>query len=225
MPSRPTLAALGVALLFLAGSIGYAVGVRSGGSDRGGSSADVGFLLDMIAHHEQAVEISRTALAAPLPPGVAGFALEVVADQQYEIGLMETTLRGWGHERQDDDGLAMGWMGAAVADDRMPGLASAADLQRLRAADRADDGAGAAALWLALMTDHHAGGVHMATAAVAEVGDPDVRALAERMARNQRIEINEYASARARLGLPVPEGLTSVPVPAEAAPGPAGHRH
>jgi uncharacterized protein (DUF305 family) len=197
-----------VALLFLAGSAGYAVGTRTAGSG-GGSTADVGFLHDMIAHHEQAVEMSRTALAGDLPPGIESFAIEVVADQQYETGLMETVLRRWGHSRQRADGEAMAWMGDAVAVERMPGMASADDVERL--GDARGDEAGA--LWLALMTNHHLGGVHMAESALERVDDPVVRDLAERTARNQRIEVTEYEAARARLGLPVPEDLGSVPVP------------
>jgi uncharacterized protein (DUF305 family) len=197
-----------VALLFLAGSAGYAIGTRTAGED-GGGAADVGFLQDMIAHHEQAVEMSRTALAGDLPPGIESFAIEVVADQQYETGLMETVLRRWGHSRQRPDGEAMAWMGEPVAVERMPGMASADDLERL--ADARGDEAGA--LWLALMTNHHLGGVHMAESALERADDPVVRDLAERTARNQRIEVNEYAAARARLGLPVPDGLGSVPVP------------
>lgn len=207
MPNRVQLVAFAGALLFLAGSLGYALGTRSA-SDRG-SAADVGFLHDMIAHHEQAVEMSRTALAGDLPPGVESFAIEVVADQQYETGLMETVLRRWGQSRQTADGEAMAWMGEAVDVERMPGMASAADLDRL--ADARGDEAGA--LWLALMTNHHLGGVHMAEAALERADDPVVRDLAERTARNQRIEVVEYAAARARLGLPVPDGLESVPVP------------
>jgi uncharacterized protein (DUF305 family) len=201
-------------MLFLAGSVGFAVGTRTAG-EGGGSAAEVGFLHDMIAHHEQAVEMSRTALAGDLPPGIESFAIEVVADQQYETGLMETVLRRWGHPRQRADGESMAWMGEAVAVERMPGMASGADLERL--ADARGDEAGA--LWLALMTNHHLGGVHMAEAALERVDDAVVRDLAKRTARNQRIEVNEYAAARVRLGLPVPEGLQSAAVPDARRPG------
>lgn len=221
MPSRAQLAAFAVALLFLAGSVGYGIGTRT--ADTGGSEAEVGFLLDMIAHHEQAVEMSRTALAGAMPEGVESFALEVVADQQYEVGIMETMLRQWGHPRQRDDEPSMGWMGDPVPLERMPGLASPADMERL--ADARGDEAGA--LWLALMTNHHRGGVHMAEAAVDLVDDPHVEALARRMARIQAVEINEYDAARRRLGLDVPAGLQSVPVPERSAGdgGSGGHGH
>jgi uncharacterized protein (DUF305 family) len=217
VPSRPQLVAFAVALLFLAGSVGYYAGTRS--TDAAGGDAEVGFLLDMIAHHEQAIEISRTALAGSMPEGVQSFAVEVVADQQYEVGKMETLLESWGHARQREDGAAtMDWMGDPVPLDRMPGLASEDDLDRL--ADARGEEAGA--LWLALMSNHHRGGVHMAEAAVGRVDDRRVRALAERMARIQAVEINEYESARRRLGLEIPSGLESVPVPAG---GGDGHGH
>ena len=211
MPSRGQLVALCLALLFLGGSVGYAVGGRSGSSAGEASDAEEGFLVDMIAHHEQAVTMSKTALAAGLPEGVASFALEVVSDQRYEIGVMEAVLQRWG---RTPEGLAetpaMAWMGDPVEREAMPGLASEEDLDRLADA-RGDE---AAALWLSMMTTHHEGGVHMAAAAASRVDDPYLRGLAERMARVQAVEIQEYEAARVRLGLPVPAGLSPVPVPA-----------
>ena len=54
-------------------------------------------------------------------------------------------------------------------------------------------------LFLTLMREHHLGGVHMADEAAAHASDPDIRELAARMARNQRIEANEYQAVLARL--------------------------
>lgn len=196
MPPRPVLVALAVACLFLAGSLGFAVGVRSGAGAP--SEADAGFLMDMIAHHEQAVELSKIALSRPMPDGVRSFALEVLSDQRYEIGLMEATLERWGEPVTDDDGVVMGWMGHEVPDDEMPGMATPEEIDALSDASTPED---VARLWLQLMTAHHEGGVHMAVAGVERVQDRSVRELAQRIARNQRIEINEYAAVRTRLGL------------------------
>ena len=220
MPSRGQLVALCLALLFLGGSVGYVVGGRSEGS---GSAAERGFLVDMVAHHEQAVTMSKTALSAGLPEGVASFALEVVSDQRYELGVMEAMLRRWGTtvEAEAEDPSAMAWMGTPVDRSAMPGLASDADLERLSEA-RGDE---AAALWLAMMTTHHRGGVHMASAAVERVDDPHLRELAARMAKVQAVEINEYESARVRLGLPEPSGLTPFPVPSDDASAGGGGEH
>ena len=197
MPPRAVIVALAAACLFLAASLGYAVGVRS---ERHGapSAADAGFLVDMIAHHEQAVELSKIALSRPMPDGVRSFALEVLSDQRYEIGVMESTLRGWGEPIADDDGVVMGWMDHEVPDDEMPGMASPDEVDALSDAAAPEQ---VASLWLELMTAHHEGGIHMAAAGAERVRDPFVRELAQRIARNQRIEINEYAAVRTRLGL------------------------
>ena len=80
----------------------------------------------------------------------------------------------------------------------MPGLATPEQIEALAEATAPDD---VARQWLELMTVHHEGGVHMAEAGAERVQDPFVRDLAERIARNQRIEINEYAAVRKRLGL------------------------
>lgn len=182
------------ALVFLAASAGYGVG-----RDRhpGDGSADVGFLQDMILHHEQAVRISSTAVTEATEPVVRQFAREVLIFQQYEIGLMEGYLRRWHRPRVPDRDTVMAWMGHEVPAAQMPGLATD---DRLEALERAE-GRDVDAAFLRLMIVHHEGGVHMAEAAVQRVGDKVVRELAQKMATNQRIEITEYRSTAERLGI------------------------
>jgi uncharacterized protein (DUF305 family) len=197
VPPPQVRVAFVAALLFLAGSVGYVVGTRSNDASAP-STADVGFLTDMVAHHEQAVELSSIVLAGDLPPGVRSFALEVVSDQRYEIGLMESTLRTWGEPPVAADGKAMGWMGHATNVDGMPGMATEAQVSGLSDL-RGDE---AASRWIDLMAAHHEGGIEMAEEGARVAKDPFVRDLARRIARNQRIEINEYAAVKQRLGLP-----------------------
>ena len=194
MPPPPVRVALAAALVFLAGSLGYLVGTRTA-EPKAPSPADVGFLQDMIAHHEQAVEMSSTALSDDLPAGVRSFALEVVSDQRYEIGLMESTLRMWGEPLESDDGKAMAWMDHSVDVERMPGMATEAEIAGLGKL-RGDE---AAERWIDLMTAHHGGGIHLADNGVRLVKDPFVHDLAARIGRNQRIEINEYTQLKERL--------------------------
>ncbi|MGH9266448.1 MAG: DUF305 domain-containing protein, partial [Acidimicrobiales bacterium] len=92
---------------------------------------------------------------------------------------------------------AMAWMGVPTPPEEMPGMASAVQMDALRRAE----GRQVDALFLSMMSEHHRGGADMAAAALRVVEDPDVRALAGAVARNQRIEINEYQAARQRLGL------------------------
>jgi uncharacterized protein (DUF305 family) len=81
----------------------------------------------------------------------------------------------------------------------MPGMIPQSRLDELEDAQ----GAEADALFLELMAEHHAGGLHMAQYAAENADDHDVRELAARMARTQSIEINEYAQTAERLDLPV----------------------
>ena len=185
-----------MALLFLAGAVGYAAGDRE--SVPGRDSVDVGFLYDMLGHHEQAISLSKQELVNGAEPRITSFAEEILFFQGYEMGLMTQQLRSWGHRRDQPPERAMAWMGHGVALEDMAGMAS--DAERAALAERR--GRDADALFLALMIDHHAGGVHMADEAARRAGSRFVRELAGRVARQQRIEIGEMKAARDRLGMP-----------------------
>src|SRR3546814_20543892 len=96
------------------------------------------------------------------------------------MGQMQRQLDEWGYARQDRSEMAMEWMGMTTAPGEMPGLASDAELKALREAE----GAEADALLIALMQDHHRGGVSMAAAAAEQASEPWVRDLAHRRARH-----------------------------------------
>ncbi|HVF14576.1 MAG TPA: DUF305 domain-containing protein, partial [Acidimicrobiales bacterium] len=176
----------------------------------GPRSVDVGFLQDMISHHEQAVEMSNIELAGGAEPDIEAFAREILAFQAYEIGVMEGLLAEWGHHPGDRSETAMAWMGEPAPVDGMPGLATEDELDLLgRAQGHAVD-----SLFVALMQDHHRGGIHMAAYAEERAADGSVRALAARMARNQRIDVAELDAARERARLdPSPDGYVPADVP------------
>ena len=172
------------------------------------SSVDVGFLQDMISHHEQALALSTSELSSGEASAVQLFAREILQQQSYEIGMMDRQLDSWGFSRQNRPDVAMEWMGMSFPPGEMPGMADGDELAALRNADGDD----ADALFVALMIDHHRGGVAMAEAAATSSSDPWVRELAARMARNQAIEINEMEAARKRVGLTAdPPGYTPGP--------------
>jgi uncharacterized protein (DUF305 family) len=195
LPRGAQLVALVLVLCFLAGAIGYVVGR---GRPPGRDSTDVGFLHDMITHHEQAVAMANVELGSGAEPGVEVFAREILAFQNHDLGRMQAMLEDWGYAREDRPERAMAWMGMAVAPADMPGTASQVELEALRSAE----GRTADALFLALMVDHHAGGVHMASYAADHADDDEVRALARGLTRSQRQEIDELEAARRRYGLP-----------------------
>lgn len=198
----PRIVAVAVAAAFLGGAATYGVTARAG---RPGPT-EVGFFQDMIAHHENAVTMSMTVADVGMPSTVEAFAREVIVFQQYEIGLMEAKLDSWGYDRTGD-GKAMEWMDDPVSVDEMPGMASSDELRQLQAAR----GAQAAELWLTLMTEHHRAGAAMAEAASRLSDDEFVQKLAKTMARNQSLEIREYAAVARELGLkPPPAGVPAV---------------
>jgi uncharacterized protein (DUF305 family) len=185
---------LAAALAFL----GFAVGVFvSRDQPPGDGSVDVGFYRDMIAHHEQALSLATLELANGENAVVRSYAREVLTFQAYEVGVMRQTLTEWDQASEQPSGQVMAWMDMPVAVDRMPGYLTDDQVDELgRARGREAD-----SLFLELMAEHHLGGLHMAEYAAANADDHDVRELAARMARNQAIEINEYAMLAERLGM------------------------
>jgi uncharacterized protein (DUF305 family) len=183
-----------VAFAWLAGTVGWFIGQRD--SAPGPASVDAGFYQDMIAHHDQARTLSLMELERGVDPTVRAFAQEIIIFQQYEIGLMDQSLAGWGLGRDDREPEAMGWMGMPVDHDEMPGLATEEQLAELRASSGTD----ADQIFLELMAEHHRGGAHMAGYAANRADDAGVRRLAARMERNQAVEVNEFAQTAERLG-------------------------
>jgi uncharacterized protein (DUF305 family) len=203
-------AILVAALLFLGIAIGMVVA-----RDRppGEGSVDVGFLQDMLTHHDQALGVATLVVANGEDPTVRSYAREVLVFQGYEIGVMSQMLDDWGHSGSDRSDQAMAWMDMPVPVEQMPGLLTDEQLDQLRDAD----GAELDALFLDLMADHHRGGLHMAEYAFGNAGDEDVRELAARIARNQAGEINEYRTLAARNGYDIDIDPASVPADVAAA--------
>lgn len=152
--------------------------------------ADAGFARDMQTHHYQAVEMSFLVYQRTDDPAVRTLAYDIITSQQQQAGQMYGWLRQWGLP-QTGSRPPMAWVGGehaeahARADGTMPGMATPAQLDALRAAS----GVEAERLFLRLMIDHHRGGVAMADAAVAEATRPEVRQLASAIASAQTSEI------------------------------------
>ncbi len=141
------------------------------------NAADQMFLMMMIPHHEQAIEMSDVVLAKDdVDPRVLDLAQRIKDAQGPEIEQME----GW----LDDWGMGHGGMGGMEHGD---GMMSEDDMQALEDASGAD----ASRLYLEQMIEHHEGAVEMAEDAVEDGQHPDVIALAQQMADAQTAEIAE----------------------------------
>lgn len=194
-------AVLVVAVAFLAGAVGWALGSRTTDPL---NATDVGFLQDMSLHHEQAIQMSILLLDKDdVDPELQLYAVEILMSQRFDQGLFNATLDRFGHPSAPGD-TVMGWMGHPIPAEEMPGMASTEQLAQLRDAT----GEEAASLWIALMSDHHLGGMHMAAEAAEGGRDETVLGLAQATRQIQADEVLELARYRARHDLPFPEGFT-----------------
>lgn len=195
----------GLALvLVLAGVIGGIALGRSTADTYGPAegSIDVAFLQDMVTHHGQAVEMAVWARNNTADPVVRQVAFDIESTQTSQVGRMEGWLTLWGQPLTPPSGQYMGWMGMPSA--AMPGMATPADLARMRAATGRD----LDVVFLQLMLRHHQGGLPMMQAAEAEASVPAVRALAASMVASQSAEsrtMTQMLAERGAAPLPAPD--------------------
>lgn len=161
------------------------------------NEVDVGFLQDMIDHHEQALLISNIYLEERPDSGVAPYAREVIPFQEREIKWMKGWLAEEGYEVGEPDRMSMTWMGMSMPVAMMPGMQSPERLAELDAATGED----ADRLFFQIMADHHLGGIRMGDFASENGQRERIVEFAASVSRNQSIEIVEYQAAWERLGL------------------------
>lgn len=173
---------------------GFALGtfVPRGDDPTVHNRVDTGFLQDMRLHHEQAITMalvyrSLASTGTELNPDLQTIALEIHMEQGMETGRFVQLLRLFGEPESNESDQVMSWMGHAMPMDSMPGMASDADLQKLRDSRGTD----ADVLFATLMIAHHKGGIDMAEYAVSHAKNPEVIALAKAMVKVQSGEINE----------------------------------
>ena len=158
----------------------------AGAADEEATAADVAFVADMIAHHEQAVELAALAPGRVADPELAEIAQRIVLVQAAEADQM----RSWLERRASRD--------ADSAHDHAEGMAGEISRSTMdRAAEL--DGTAFDRLFIAAMVPHHRGAVEMAEARLAEPGDPAVARWARAIATAQSLEIDRLLEIEARL--------------------------
>jgi uncharacterized protein (DUF305 family) len=151
------------------------------------TAADLAFIVAMVAHHEQAVEL------ADLAPGRAADAeLADLASRMRAVQAAEAeSMRSWLERRRTRD----------LPDDdhdhaeAMRGEISRSTLERAAQLD----GAAFDELFIDAMVPHHLGAVEMAEARLAEAGDPAVARWARAIATSQSLEVDRLREIEARL--------------------------
>ncbi|MHA7270160.1 DUF305 domain-containing protein [Arthrobacter sp. HLT1-20] len=148
------------------------------------NSADTMFAQMMIPHHTQAVEMSDIMLAKTgLDAKITALATDIKAAQDPEIKKMTTWLTGWTEPT------------VMAGDHSMSGMMSAADLDKLKAAE----GAEASKLFLTQMIAHHEGAVAMATSEVTGGKNANAVTLAKSIVASQESEIKDMKDLLAAL--------------------------
>lgn len=186
--SRSLLVVLAVVTALALFAAGAATAVLTGiGGDRapGASSVDVGFARDMATHHVQATEMAQVVRDEGSDPAMRLMAYDIETQQLGQVGQLRGWLDSWGQSPQSSE-PPMAWMGHGLAPgERMPGMASPAEMDRLRGlSGRALD-----VEFLQLMIRHHRGGLEMAQYGAAHASQDYVRLLASKIVSAQQAEL------------------------------------
>jgi uncharacterized protein (DUF305 family) len=182
-----------------------------------GGTVDVGFLQHMAQHHDQAVVMAGI-VAGHASPQITGLASQITHNQLLEIGEMRGWLKMWRQPLLPQTS-SMAWMDTAQgqswtpeqayarlcsASGGMPGMASSAELNQLRAAS----GKSLDILFLQLMLRHHLSAIPMARFADRHAETPTVARAAALMVREQSEEAATMQTLLRHAGsrpLPFPE--------------------
>lgn len=150
---------------------------RQRAEDDSPNSADVSYVRMMIEHHAQALEMTDLVPDRAESPKIVKLAERIAAAQRPEIGAM----KGW----LKTHGKAAGGGGHDHDHATMPGMATQAQLENLRAAD----GKAFDQLFLTLMITHHEGAITMATEVKGQGNNIRVEEMADDVVAQQTSEI------------------------------------
>jgi uncharacterized protein (DUF305 family) len=213
-PTRwlPLLLAAGAvfAVLLIGAALGMSLQMARGvPAQLEAGAVDVGFAQDMSVHHRQAVLMAGLARDRSTDPATRLIAFDIETNQLEQIGRMQGWLSLWNAaalpagrymtwmtDADSMPGMAHGSGPSASGLRTMPGMASPADLQRLRALT----GAQFDVVFLQLMLRHHQGGTPMARYAAGRAETAQVRNLAEKIVVSQGAESDYLVQLIAQRG-------------------------
>jgi uncharacterized protein (DUF305 family) len=144
------------------------------------NDADILFMRGMIVHHQQAIEMTSLAPSRASAVNVKGIASRISDSQRPEITVMNAWLKEHGQPTVDP-----GDHGQHAAHEGMPGMATDAQLDELRAAT----GPAFDTRFLQLMITHHQGALTMAQQAQVSAATFQVQEMADEVIAIQSDEI------------------------------------
>jgi uncharacterized protein (DUF305 family) len=140
-------------------------------------SSDKDYMRQMRTHHEQGVEIAAIAAQRARDPHLRALSRLMVASQAGEVKILQSWWQNWFNEPMA--------LCSAVERADMPGLLTAEQIDRLKTAETHSFDA----LFVQLMTVHHAGAVAMADKELRGGGDLRLRVMAVSIRHEQQGEI------------------------------------
>ncbi|GAB2852213.1 DUF305 domain-containing protein [Streptomyces deserti] len=150
---------------------------RQRAEDDSPNSADVSYARMMIEHHAQALVMTELAPQRAASTKVKRLAERIAAAQEPEIKAMKGWLKEHGKSEKGD--------GHGHDHAAMPGMATEAQLKKLRAAD----GKAFDELFLTLMITHHQGAITMATDVKGQGNNIRIEEMADDVIAQQTSEI------------------------------------
>lgn len=142
------------------------------------NQADISFALDMIPHHEQAIEMAELAPSRAKDKEVRKLAEQIEGAQDPEIATMTGWLEKWGAEPSGMDHGAMGG--------DMPGMMTDEDMAELKKST----GAAFDRIFMEMMIRHHKGAIEMAKTELNDGENSDAKKLAQDIIDAQQAEID-----------------------------------
>ncbi|MBA3488932.1 MAG: DUF305 domain-containing protein [Longispora sp.] len=200
-PSTPTRSRklLVIALAAVLGILVGFAGTQLWNRQPGDESAEAGFARDMSTHHAQAVEMAMFAYERAQLPELRSLGYDIALTQQAQIGMMSAWLAQW-NLLPTGSQPRMTWMsdGAGLVGDDglMPGMASPAELEKLKASTGRDFDV----LFCQFMLRHHLGGIHMVDAVLAQSEAHEVVEMATAMKEGQQREVTLLKTLLTQLG-------------------------
>lgn len=162
----------------------------------GYNSQDVTFLVDMVAHHQQAIDMAEMVPSHTNNAQVKALATKIEAAQGPEIAKMNAWLAEWNETPatgSESHGSGHGSSGmdhggsTSSANPMGPGMMSAAQMADLES----KSGAEFDRMWLTMMIAHHEGAVTMSEQELTQGENAQVKALAQEIINAQAKEIAE----------------------------------
>ncbi|MEO6792285.1 MAG: DUF305 domain-containing protein [Mycobacterium sp.] len=147
-----------------------------------GSAGDIGFLENMVAHHQQALQLTAIMPGQSNNPALLLLANRIAEQQRTELQGCQAQLLQWetpGRSPAERD---------AAAD--LPGMVDQTTIDKLRSLR----GPEFEKLWLQTMINHHRGAITMAHNEIEQGQSPEAISIAKSLAPLQQAEIDQMTA-------------------------------